>query len=343
MHRSAPSALLRFHEPPSVRRHDRLHERRPRVRHRPQPRRDHLGRRPGDLGQRRLRLPRRSVPGHRPPEPLAAGPALCAAGAVRGHRGHLPGAWTRSVEHDRRRGRARDHRHRPTDLGRDRRRRARALPGPPRRPARHGADLHPLPRRPLRRRARGAAARDGGRRSGARPRRLPGARGQRERLRGQRHDAAGHVHVRRPARQGPRRTDRRRARHDHLHRHDDADPADRGHHAHGPGGGTRRRTDRLPAHPGHRGAGRDELPLPGPPRALPGRERDAQHAQHRDPARGRRPRRADLVALSRRGRRPVRRRDGRRLRVTPLAHLGPGGSTGGWGTARRTGPGATSI
>ena len=43
---------------------------------------------------------------------------------------------------------------RPADLGRDRRGRAGALPRAPRRPAGDGGDLHPLARRPLRRRAR---------------------------------------------------------------------------------------------------------------------------------------------------------------------------------------------
>ena len=66
----------------------------------------------------------------------------------------------------------------------------------------------------------------------------------------------------------------------------------------------------------------DELPLPRPARAVHGRERHPQPAQPPDPARRRGPRRADLVALPRRGDRPVRRRHRRRVRLAPLADLG---------------------
>ena len=48
------------------------------------------------------------------------------------------------------------------------------------------------------------------------------------------------------------------------HRHGLAHPPDPRHHPHRSGGGRRRRADRLPADPRHRGAGRDELPLPRP-------------------------------------------------------------------------------
>lgn len=58
-----------------------------------------------------------------------------------------------------------------------------------------------LARRPLRRRPRSAAARHRGGRPGDRAGGLPGARGQRERLRGQRHGPPRRLHVRRqPAR-----------------------------------------------------------------------------------------------------------------------------------------------
>ncbi|MEU2824710.1 MBL fold metallo-hydrolase [Streptomyces bacillaris] len=84
--------------------------------------------------------------------------------------------------------------------------------------------------------ARSPAPGHGGGRSVPRPHGLPGVRRQRERLRGQRHAPAGDVHVRRQPGEGPRRPDRRRARHDDVHRDADADPAHGGHHAHGPSG-----------------------------------------------------------------------------------------------------------
>ena len=97
---------------------------------------------------------------------------------------------------------------------------------------------------------------------------------------------------------------------------------DGGHHPHRAGGDHRRRPDRLPDDPGHRGAGGDELPLPRPPRAVHGGERHPQPAQPADPARRAGPRPADLGALPRRGGRAVRRRQRRRLRLAPLADLG---------------------
>ena len=76
------------------------------------------------------------------------------------------------------------------------------VPRAPRRPAGHRGDLHPRPRRPLRRRARRATgdgvpivAADG----------FMEARRRRERLRRHRHDPPGRVHVRRPARRRARR------------------------------------------------------------------------------------------------------------------------------------------
>ena len=51
------------------------------------------------------------------------------------------------------------------------------------------------------------------------------------------------------------------------------DPADRGRHPHRAGRNDRRGADRLPGHAGHRGAGGDELLLPGPAGAVHGRER----------------------------------------------------------------------
>ena len=68
-------------------------------------------------------------------------------------------------------------------------------------------------------------------------------------------------------------------------RHRRADRADPRHHPHRPGRDARRRAHRLPDDAGHRGAGRDELPLPGPPRAVHGRERHPQPAQPAHPAR----------------------------------------------------------
>ena len=65
---------------------------------------------------RRLRLPRRRVPAERQPQPLAPGPAERDPRPVRGGRGHLPGARARPLEHDDRRGRERRARDRPADL-----------------------------------------------------------------------------------------------------------------------------------------------------------------------------------------------------------------------------------
>ena len=168
--------------------------------------------RSGDLGQRRLRVPRRRLSRHREPEPVAPGPAVREAGPVRGHRRHLPGAGPRPLEHDAGRGRRGRHRHRPADLEGDRGRRAGAVPRAPRRPAGHRGDLHARARRPLRRRARRVPRRGADRRRA----RVHGGRGRRERLRRRRHEPPGRVHVRRHAREGPGRPDRRRPRADHV-------------------------------------------------------------------------------------------------------------------------------
>jgi hypothetical protein len=70
----------------------------------------------------------------------------------------------------------------------------------PTRPAGRGGHPHPLARRSLRRRARGGAGRC--QHPGHRPGRLPRARGQRERLRGDGDDPARGLHVRRRGTQG---------------------------------------------------------------------------------------------------------------------------------------------
>ena len=115
----------------------------------------------GDQGRRRPRgvghgvgVPRRRVPGHCQPEPLAPGAAHRQARPVRGDRRDLPGPRVRDVEHDAGRGRPRRHRDRSVDLRRGRRRRDRPVPGAPWRPRGDGGHLHPRPPRPLRRGAR---------------------------------------------------------------------------------------------------------------------------------------------------------------------------------------------
>ena len=84
-------------------------------------------------------------------------------------------------------------RDRPAGLRRDRRGGAGPLPRAPRRAPRHRPDLHPQPRRPLRRR-QGRRLRGGDRGPpdpGPRPGRLPPPRGQRERLRRHRDGRGG--------------------------------------------------------------------------------------------------------------------------------------------------------
>ena len=111
-------------------------------------------RRPGRVGQRRLRIPRRRRADIGAPQPVAAVELVRQAGSLRGRRGHLPGPRPRPVQHQLHRGRHRHHRHRPADLHRDGRRRPGPVPHAPRGAPRRRGDLHPQPRRPLRRRAR---------------------------------------------------------------------------------------------------------------------------------------------------------------------------------------------
>ena len=63
--------------------------------------------------------------------------------------------------------------------------------------------------------------------------------------------------------------------------------------------------------------------FPRPARPVHGRERHPQPAQHPHAARRAGPRRPGLVAVPDRGDRPLRRRARRRLRLPPLADLGP--------------------
>ena len=110
----------------------------------------------------------------------------------------------------------------------------------------------------------GSAAVDRRRHPDLRPVRLPGARRVGERLRRGGDVAPRRLHLRRRPAARSRRADRRRPGDGHLERHHLADGPDRRHHPHRPGGDDRRGPDRLPAHSGHRGAGRDELLLPRP-------------------------------------------------------------------------------
>ena len=145
-----------------------------------------------------------------------------------------------------------------------------------------------------------------------------------ERLRRRRDEPPGELHVRR--RPGPRARPARSAPGLGIATSPGSigpDPADRRHHPHRAGGDGRRRPDRLPDHPRHRGAGRDELPLPRPPRAVHGRERHPQPAQPAHPARRAGPRPADLVALPQRGRSSCSPTDTDvAVRLAPLADLG---------------------
>ena len=136
--------------------------------------------------------------------------------------------------------------------------------------------------------------------------------------------APGGLHVRGGARAEPARPGGRRAGPDHVDRHGHADPADRHDHDDRRRARRRRHPDGVPGHAGHRGAGRDEPPVPGPRGALHGREHDPHAAQPAHPARRPGPRPERLGALHHRGDRPVRGPQRRRLRLAPLAHLGPG-------------------
>ena len=136
----------------------------------------------------------------REPEPVAAEPSCVDPRPVRGRPRHLPGARARSVEHDGRRGRAGCDRDRPADLRRVRGGRARALPRAPRRAAGHRA-RSTRTRTSTTSAAPAASSPHEDVESGGvpmlAPAGLPGARRQRERLRGQRDDAPRELHVRR--------------------------------------------------------------------------------------------------------------------------------------------------
>ena len=179
----------------------RFRRRRPGIHRRARAVRRQGGRRPGGVGQRRLRVPERRCADDGAPQPVAAEPAVRQAGPLRGGRGHLPGPRPRPVQHQLHRGRHRDHRHRPADLHRDRGGRAGAVPRPSRRPAGRRGHLHPQPRRPLRRRARrdDAGRRRRGQGRDHRARALHRARRAGERLRRHGDGAAGRLHVRRGA------------------------------------------------------------------------------------------------------------------------------------------------
>ena len=106
-------------------------------------------------------------------------------------------------------------------------------------------------------------------------------------------------------------------------------------------------THRVPAHAGHRGAGRDELLVPGPAGALHGRELLARPAQPLHAARRGGARRARLEQVHRRGDRALSRPLRRDLRLPPLAALGratrrsttsrPSATSTGTSTTRRSG------
>ena len=228
--------------------------------------------------------------GHRAPEPVAAVALVARQGLFEVTDGHLPGARLRPVEHDARRGRHRGHRHRPADLGRDGGGRAGALPRAPGRPAGHGGDLHPLATSTTSAACTGSCPRRTSTPDGPdhRPGGLPRARGRPRTSTRHRDGPPGRLHVRRRARPRARRARSAPGSGQTTSTGTvGADRADRGHHPHRPGGDARRRADRLPDDARHRGAGRDELLLPRPPRAVHGRERHPQPAQPADPARRR--------------------------------------------------------
>ena len=282
------------------------------------------GGRPGRVGQRHLRVPRGRRPGHREPQPVAPVDAGGHRRPLRGGVRPVPGAGNGPVEHQLRGGRHGRDRHRSADLHRDRRGGFGALPRAPRRPAGHRRHLHPLPRRPLRRRQGGDHP--GGRRcrpgTGAGTRGVRGARGLGERVRRDGDGTAGGLHVRSGAAARPTWSGRRRPGSDDVDRDGDADPADGRDHDDRSGGGRRRGTDGVPDDAEHRGASGDEVLPPGRQGAVHCGERDAQPAQPADPTRCAGARPARVVEVPDRDDRPVRRgrRDG--VRLPPLADLG---------------------
>ncbi len=114
-------------------------------------------------------------------------------------------------------------------------------------------------------------------------------------------------------------------------------------HRDGHGARDRRGDDRVPAHAGHRGAGRDELPVRGPAGALPGREllRHAAQPLHAPEAR-RSVTRSSGAATSPRRSIASRRALRSHVRLPPLAALGrdarapPPGDAGATSTATST-------
>ena len=190
----------------------------------------------------------------------------------------------------------------------------------------HGGHLHPQPRRPLRRRARGG-------RRGGRPGR---ARARSSRPLGFMEEVvaenvlAGTAMVRRAqfqfgahAAQGAARPGRCRARQGHLARDGHADPA----HARDQPSRSRRHRmdghrDRVPARARDRGAGRDAHVLSRAAGAEPGRERHPQPAQHLSDPRRPGARRQRVGQVPERGARSVRAGRRRRLRPASLAGVG---------------------
>ena len=300
------------------------------------------GRRSG--GQRRLGpAPVRLLPvGHRLPER----PSLAAAHLAPEHEGRpvrsdpglLPGARLRPRERHLRRGRDWLDRVRPADGTGARSRGEEARGRAPRREARGGRRLLPLPRRSLGRRAR---PRRRGRRAGRqghdhRAARLHGPRGVRERLRRQRDEPPRAVPVRHPASREPVRTRRPGPEHergDGQHRADRAHARHRGrlrgpHH--------RWREDGVHEHAGRRGALAGAHLVPRPQGLLDRRGRDRRLPQRLHAARRSRAQPAPLVAAHQPGALPLRHGRGRDDRVPPLAALGQRARPGG--AARPAGP-----
>ena len=202
------------------------------------------------------------------PEPVAAVAAGGHGRPVRGGARHLPGPRLRPVEHHLRRGRHRRPRHRPARSARRRPRRRWRCTASTAATGRSSRSSTPTATwttsaasrasRPRRTWTPAAA----GHRAGG----VPGARHRRERLRRARPWRAGQATCTARCSTRARRPGRRRAGPDDVGRHGDADRADRRHHGHRRGARRRRRPDGVPAHAGHRSAGRDELPVPRPPR-----------------------------------------------------------------------------
>ena len=204
-HVHAAEAAVRDHDRRQHRRRDlvrrsrRLRSREPRPR-RTAPRRQGDDGRSRGMGRRQARLRHRAGRGARlgASEPVASGEAQQAPRSVRGGRGRVAGAQLRPREHHvhvERRGLAH---HRPAHQRAGGRGGARPRQPDTRRAARPLDHLHPLTRRPLRRRVRGDVA--GGGRSGRcshhRPGGLLGRGDRRVRDRGSDHGTSSAVPVR---------------------------------------------------------------------------------------------------------------------------------------------------